>query len=519
MFVVMVVEAGRRWWRTGALVLVALFALVGAGCSSGGSTTAEAAGSSTEGIEATPTPSKLRSGAGANPTAEPDDAEPESAEPNDAEADVAEPADAEPEDTESPTAAERGAETPETPTPVAADAEPAPEGAPTEAGVPTPTPFVVTVSPRDDLRQLVNQHDEGTTFLLQAGVHLSARAFPKSNQIFIGEPGAILDGEGMPAPAFSGSRGDGSDGVVIQGLEIRNYQPGIQNAAISARPLGQSGFEGLDWVVTGNVIHDNGGGGINVASGMRIEDNYIYDNRQIGITGLGSGERPIEGLVITNNTIEANNDEPYDDFDYHEGGIKLTGATNAKITKNWIASNWGFGLHCDRQCDDVLIEGNIVRDARAHVGRDDDRAFAAEIYIELSTNVTVRGNEVVVDESVPTGQRDKAIRVNESQNIIVEDNTLVLGDGDADHIMALGHNSCCDRPPTSDTTFRNNTIEATAGTIFVGSRDLDPDGGNVVFENNTYVERGGTFVFKNRGATTTWNDWQRLGFDEGGSLE
>jgi len=510
MFVVRVAGAGRRWWGSGVL-LIAVLALVGTGCSSSGATTAEAAGNSPTGIEATPTPSKLRSGAGANPTAEAAEADLATAE---AESDGAVADDAEPENTGSSAPAEAGAVTPGTPTRTAAATD-----SPTDGAQPTPTPFVVAVNPVDDLRQLVNQYDEGTTFLLRAGVHLGDRAFPKSNQTFIGEPGAILDGEGMLAPAFSGSRDEGSDGVVIRNLEIRNYQPGSQNAAISARPLGQSGLEGRDWVVAGNVIHDNGGAGINVGSGMLVEDNHIYDNRQIGITGLGSGERPLEGLVITNNTIEANNDEPYDQFDYHEGGIKLNGATDTEITKNWIASNWGFGVHCDLQCDNVLIEGNIVRDAKAHVGRDDGRAFAAEVYIELSTNVIVRANEIVVDESVPAGQRDKAIRVNESQNITVEGNTLVLGDADADHIMALGYNSCCDRPRTSNTTFRNNTIEATSGKIFVGSRDVDPSGGNVVFDGNTYVERGGRFTFKHRGATVTWEEWRELGFGADSTLE
>lgn len=489
------VHRQRRVTSLTVSVLVALFALGGAACGSSDAQSAQAEGNATAAIVTTPTPSKLRSGAGANPTTEPDEVN-EPGDPDDEAAGDSSASDDEPDPTE----------TAPTPTALAAP-------------VPTPTPIVVYVNPLDDLRQLANDYDEGTTFMLRAGVHLGDRAFPKTGQIFIGEPGAILDGDGMAAPAFSGTRTDGSNNVVIRDLEIRNYQPGKNNGAISARPLGEPDVEGLNWTISGNVIHGNGGAGINVASGMVIEDNYIHDNRQIGISGLGSAERPIVGVVITNNTIEGNNAEPYDDFEYHEGGIKLNGATATEISKNWIAGNWGFGLHCDRQCDDVVIEGNIVRDAKAHVGRDNDRAFAAEVYVELSTNVTVRANEIVVEESVPSGQRDKAIRVNESQNVVVEDNTLILGDVDADHIMALGHNSCCDRPPTSDTVFRNNRVEAVAGSIFIGSRDIDPDGGNIVFEDNTYIERGGTFVFKHRSKTTTWDEWQDLGLDTTSSLE
>jgi len=494
MQVVKLVRAGRRPVRIGWFLLAGVVACAVAACGSDGATSSADAANPTAAIVTTPTPSKLRSGAGADPTAAPeagraDTSTTESAGEGDADAASTDSDESVP---------------------------PVPTAAP--VAVPTPTPVVVYVSPDDDFRKLVNDYDEGTTFYIRAGVHLGDRAFPKAGQVFIGEPGAIFDGDGIGAPAFSATRKEGSDGVVIRDLEIRNYQPGRNNGAISARPLDEDDLEGKNWTISGNVIHGNGGAGINVASGMVIEDNYIYDNRQIGISGLGSGERPLVDMVITNNTIEANNAAPYDEFEYHEGGIKLNGAASTEITKNWIAGNWGFGLHCDRQCDDVLIEGNIVRDAKAHVGRDGDRAFAAEVYVELSTNVTIRANEVVVDESIPSGQRDKAIRVNESQNIVVEGNTLVLGDADADHIMSLGFNSCCDRPPTSDTTFRNNTVEAVAGTILVGSRDIDPDGGNIVFEDNTYIERGGTFEFRHRAAPQTWTEWQDLGYDTAGTL-
>ncbi|MBD3391291.1 MAG: hypothetical protein GF418_04505 [Chitinivibrionales bacterium] len=53
---------------------------------------------------------------------------------------------------------------------------------------------VVTIEPGDDVAQIVADNPEGTTFLFKAGEHRGATCMPKSNQRFIGELGAVLNG-------------------------------------------------------------------------------------------------------------------------------------------------------------------------------------------------------------------------------------------------------------------------------------------------------------------------------------
>ena len=71
---------------------------------------------------------------------------------------------------------------------------------------------------------------------------------PRSGHVFVGEPGAVLDGGGDTEFAFRGQAG--IDEVTIEGLEIRNYAPPLQWGAV--RAVGTNG-----WVVRYNNIHHN----------------------------------------------------------------------------------------------------------------------------------------------------------------------------------------------------------------------------------------------------------------------
>lgn len=52
----------------------------------------------------------------------------------------------------------------------------------------------LTLYPGDDLQAASTANPPGTTFLIKAGVHRMQRVNPKDNQVFMGEPGAILNG-------------------------------------------------------------------------------------------------------------------------------------------------------------------------------------------------------------------------------------------------------------------------------------------------------------------------------------
>ncbi|MBT8203244.1 MAG: hypothetical protein KJO87_08065, partial [Acidimicrobiia bacterium] len=54
--------------------------------------------------------------------------------------------------------------------------------------------FDVAVLPGDDIQAAVDANPPGTTFLIRTGVHRNQSIRPKDGQVFVGEPGAVLNG-------------------------------------------------------------------------------------------------------------------------------------------------------------------------------------------------------------------------------------------------------------------------------------------------------------------------------------
>ena len=59
---------------------------------------------------------------------------------------------------------------------------------------PPPEESYITILPGQNIQGFVNLAPEGAAFLLAAGVHRMQTISPKNNQVFVGEPGAILSG-------------------------------------------------------------------------------------------------------------------------------------------------------------------------------------------------------------------------------------------------------------------------------------------------------------------------------------
>jgi hypothetical protein len=56
---------------------------------------------------------------------------------------------------------------------------------------------VVSIDPRDTIQDFVKANPAGTTFVLQPGVYRMQSVIPKNGDIFIGQPGAILNGSNL----------------------------------------------------------------------------------------------------------------------------------------------------------------------------------------------------------------------------------------------------------------------------------------------------------------------------------
>lgn len=64
----------------------------------------------------------------------------------------------------------------------------------TAPAAPPPTTSGTRIAPGEDVQAKVDAHPEGTTFVLEAGVHRMQRITPKNGNTFAGEAGAVLSG-------------------------------------------------------------------------------------------------------------------------------------------------------------------------------------------------------------------------------------------------------------------------------------------------------------------------------------
>jgi hypothetical protein len=78
----------------------------------------------------------------------------------------------------------------------------------------------VKLYPGENFQQANDNFPAGTVFVIANGVHQKQRVHnPKSGNVWLGEKGAIMDGQNSITAAFTGK----AVNVSIQGVEIRNY--------------------------------------------------------------------------------------------------------------------------------------------------------------------------------------------------------------------------------------------------------------------------------------------------------
>jgi len=408
-----------------------------------------------------------------------------------------------------------------TPTPTVAPILPTPTPfPPTPTALPNPTPFVQTdpiiVYPADVLQDVVVRAAPGSTFLLKAGVHIGDRAFPKPGMTFIGEDGAILDGNGLRISAFASGSLSGDDNVTIENLEIRNYWPGRNQGPISARNPGDETNEGKGWIVRNNNIHHNRGAGITVGRDMQIINNDIYSNGQIGITGSGSLSAPMSDVLVENNRIY-NNNTTRQSYNFHSGGIKITYAERLQFLNNEVYDNWGINVHCDIRCNDVVIADNTI-------SYDLPSGLFANIVYELSTDGVIRDNTLSTNTARSYRSINQILSVSNSDGVLVEGNEITSGntrpfDEFVKYPEVAIAMTADDPDPSNRSTVRNNTIINVSNNPTTVSSTGFAD-----FEGNTYRNEGvgAEMVFYDtltgEDDNLTFAEWQAKGQDVNGQL-
>ncbi|TQL19631.1 right-handed parallel beta-helix repeat-containing protein [Streptomyces sp. SLBN-134] len=253
-------------------------------------------------------------------------------------------------------------------------AEPAagPSGAP--AGAVTVDPSVT-----GDLAAKTRNSPPHTTFWLRPGTHRLAadryaQVVPKTGNVYLGAPGAVLDGRKTNQYAFGGTARD----VTLRHLTVQGF--------VAPHDEGVVNHDSADgWVIEHSTIQNNSGAGLMAGARQRVRANCLRANGQYGMNAYKAGG-PLRDLVVEGNEITGNNT---DDWERKRpgcgctGGVKFWSVDGADIRGNWVHDNRGAGLWADTNNNDFRIEENVLE---ANDG-------AALIY-ETSYNAVVRENTI-----------------------------------------------------------------------------------------------------------------------------
>ncbi|MFB9687401.1 right-handed parallel beta-helix repeat-containing protein [Amycolatopsis plumensis] len=240
-----------------------------------------------------------------------------------------------------------------------------------------------------DLYRKSQESPPGTTFWLPPGTHLLAadpfgQVIPKDGDVYLGAPGAVLDGQGINRAAFTQQAKD----VVIRGLTIQNFVAPQDQGVVNHD-------SGEHWIIENTTVQNNKGAGIMAGARQEVRHSCLRNNGQYGMNAYRS-DSTISALIIEGNEISGNNT---DDWETRSpgcgcsGGIKFWVVDKADVRGNWIHHNHGAGLWADTDNNDFLIENNLIEDNDAEA-----------LFYEISYNLVFRDN-VLRRNSLVAGKR------------------------------------------------------------------------------------------------------------------
>jgi parallel beta-helix repeat protein len=351
-----------------------------------------------------------------------------------------------------------------------------------------------TVCPGESIQAKVDAAPDGTAFTIKAGIHRSQSITPKSGDTFAGEPGAILDGEGVTMFAFQG----GAVGVLIRDLEIRNYTTYCTNPDICLGAI--QGYDGRDWVLENLNVHHNAGLGANLHGRVTVRGGSFHHNARLGI-GVNAGA----GALIDGVDLSYNNPDRLYDPLWEAGGIKVAaGGSNVTVRGCHAHHNVGPGIWFDIDNRGSVISNNLATD-NAYVG----------IFYEISYAAVISGNTATGNGTATTGPYGAGILISESQDVEVHHNVVR---GNADGIVGLQTSRSGQFGPylISNLWVHDNDVKLAVGSS--GLLDFIGDGTlytrNNRFDLNTYDITGNSLPFSINGLVrVSRSTWQARGLD------
>ena len=304
--------------------------------------------------------------------------------------------------------------------------------------------------------------------------------------------GRIIEASVTPA-AFDGS----ASKVTIRGLVIEKYSNLAQSGAIH-------GDRTRSWTVEQNEIRLNHGFGLRTGSEMRVLNNYIHSNGQIGVGGLGSH------VLVQGNEIAYNNTAGFLE-EWEAGGTKFVLSDGLVFRDNWVHHNIGRGVWTDIDVINALITDNLV-EWNTRGGIVHEMSFAARIvdntsrYNGLGLDVWVWGAQVLV-------QNSSGVEV--SGNLV----TVSAFGGNGIAIVNQRRGSGIrGRYVSERVSVTNNTIRH----LGVAGSNGAPNGcasSENLFDGNTYEALGAWFKLANFESCglLTWDEFQELGHEPAGT--
>jgi hypothetical protein len=218
-----------------------------------------------------------------------------------------------------------------------------------------------------------------TTYWFAPGTHtLGSDQFgqiqPKDGDVFIGAPGAVLDGKGVNRYAFTAH----AKNVTIKYLTIQGFVSAAQEGVVNHD-------SGQGWIVTNNTIQNNGGAGLFLATDTVAQDNCLKGNGQYGYSANPEqGQQYATDVKLIHNEIAGNNTVGDPANCGCTGAGKFWATHGADVTDNWIHDNHGVGIWPDTNNNDFLISGNYIENNDAEA-----------IMYETSYNALISNNTIV----------------------------------------------------------------------------------------------------------------------------
>ena len=208
--------------------------------------------------------------------------------------------------------------------------------------------------------------------------------------VFVGAPGAVIDGKRRNLYAFSALSTTSPEHAVIEYLTIEHFTAGTGEMVI-----GQSGYNG--WTIEHNIVENNSrGAGIGLGTNAVVEDNCTRFNGEYGYSSIGGSSN----ITFEYNDVYDNNNRGYYDIPHSKvqcgcsGGGKIWMSTDVAIDHNYIHSNIGAGVWPDTDNAGIDISENWITGnwscaicyEISYNGNITDNYIAGNAYGDVTTN-------------------------------------------------------------------------------------------------------------------------------------